>query len=112
MAIAIFTFIVALISVNVSFKKINIPLNLICFATYSSTVIQTVCTLVKWFLYTIAYMFSAAYLSILREANQRMIKSKDYRILVFTEQIQGIKYAVVYCVVYSSLHSLGRCIAT
>jgi len=33
--------------------------------------------------------------------------SEDYRILELTKQIQDIKYGVVYCIVYSSVHSLG-----
>jgi hypothetical protein len=72
MAIAIFTYIVALRTVKVSFQKFNVPLKLICFNTYSSTVIQTVCTLVNWFLYAVVYMLSAAHSSILREANQKI----------------------------------------
>jgi hypothetical protein len=46
MAMTIFTCIVALRSVKLSFKNSNVPLKLVCFNTYSSTVIQTVCTLV------------------------------------------------------------------
>jgi hypothetical protein len=42
MAIAIFRYIVAVRPVKASFKKFNVLLRLICFNTYSSTVIQTV----------------------------------------------------------------------
>ena len=111
MAIAIYMYIV-LHTIKVSFQKFHVPLKLICFNTYSSKVTQTVCTLVKRSLYTIAYMLSAAHAAILRETYQRIKKSEYYRILELTEQIQDVKYRAVYCVVYSSVHSLGRCIAT
>jgi len=110
MAIVIFMYILALRTVKDSFKKFNVPLKVICFTTYRSTVTQTVCTLVKWFPYSIAYVLSAVQSAILREANQKIKKSADYRILELTEQIQDVKYGVVYCVVYSSVHSLGWCI--
>ena len=101
----------ALRTVKVSFKKLNFPLKLTCFNTHSSTVIQTVCTLVKWFPCTIAYILSATHSAVLREANQRIKKSEDYRIFELTEQIEDVKHGVVYCVVYSSVHSIGWGIA-
>jgi hypothetical protein len=57
-------------------------------------------------------MFSAAHSTILKEANQRIKISEDYRILELTEQIQGVQYRVVCCFVYSSVHTLGWCVAT
>ena len=112
MVITIFTYFVALRTVKVSFKKFNVPLKLICINTDSSAGIQTVCTLVKWFLYTVAYMLSAAHSSILREENQSIKISEDFRILELTEQIQVVKHGAVYCVVYSSVHYLEWCIIT
>jgi hypothetical protein len=56
-------------------------------------------------------MLSAALSFIFREAKQSIKISEDYRILDLTEQILGVKHVVVYCVVYSSVHYLGWCIA-
>jgi len=62
--------------VKVSFQQFNVPIKLTCFNTYSSTAIQTICTLVGLLPCTIAYMLSAAHLAILREANQRIKNEK------------------------------------
>jgi hypothetical protein len=112
MAIAIFTCVVCLTRLRFYLKNLTFLFKLTCFNTYSSTVIQTVCTLVKWIPCTIAYVISAAHSTVLRDTNQRIKKSEDYRFFELTEQIEDVKHGVVYCVVYSSVHYLGWGIAT